>query len=436
TFEIDMLSRFRWWLRDSSPKTQIFIAVVAAGLLSLGLYRIWASVSSNQKVRDAEVALDDRDYLRAKSLLEAAIIERPDSGQLHFLASRAARRQGDFKEARQLLKRSEELGWAEEAIKFERLLLDAQTIDFQRAEPVLVKYESADPPNPDAELVADVLILGYLQQYELGTALRLLEKWSGRRPRDIKLRLWTHEIGYRLNARDMARRALVEALEINPEHEEARAKLAELLNDMHRAAEAKPHFEKLLQFQPKNRNYRFGLAKSLREMSDFEGARKILDTLLAEDNTNYFAMRDRAFIDLFTGKPQDALPRLEEAHRQNPYEIDVLMNYALCLEQMGRSAEAKAIREKQVVAEREIKELEDTTYRISREPANADLRFRAAEILVKNGQEIEARRWLESNFRVDPNHEPTKKLYSQILLKKLTTPPTVSGQSPASKPSP
>ena len=182
--------------------------------------------------------------------------------------------------------------------------------------------------------------------------------------------------------------------------------------------------------EPKNRAYRIGLARCLRELSEFDAAIRTLDDLLAADPNDAAVLTQRGYTDLLSGRPQQALPYFRRAFAIDTHELDLLANYALCLEQCGLTEEAKGMRERQRNADADLRELEEASKSVLNQPTDPLPRFRAAQLLARNGQFIEARRWVESALRVDPNHRPSQQLYAELLLKRLDPrPPTTPAKA-------
>ena len=209
-------------------------------------------------------------------------MEEPTSGRFLFHAARAARRDGDFVPARKLLALARKGGWPDEAIDWELTLLRAQTGEFEAVEPKLRVAVQAAPDHPDADLIYEVLVPEYMARFRMTEAYRLLVPWVERRPRDLRLRLWTFDVARRMLLPQLAIDSAREAVAIAPDSPDARAKCGEILIENHQPAEAREHFEWLLARRPYDPAARFGLAKCLRELGDDSGAIRELTVLLRD----------------------------------------------------------------------------------------------------------------------------------------------------------
>ena len=61
----------------------------------------------------------------------------------------------------------------------------------------------------------------------------------------------------------------------------------------------------------------------------------------------------------------------------------------------------------------DLDRLDELTRQISIAPHNADLRFEAGQIMLRNGQETEGLRWLASALQEDPSHAAAMAEYQE-----------------------
>jgi predicted Zn-dependent protease len=409
-----MPRRLPTWLSRQDRLTRAAVTAAAVGLIALGGYSVWESAATARRAGEARAALARRDYKSARALLDRCLAARPKSDEYHYLAARAARLAGDYRAADRLLARAADLGWPENAVAFERALLQAQTGQFRSVEPELRAFLRTDPPADEADLVLEVIVPVYLREYDVRPALDLLEGWVVRRPDDVRLRLWQYEGAKWMKAAGQAADALRAAHALAPDDPELRLKLGEQLLDIHQAAEAKPHFEWLLARDPDRPAVRFGLARAERELGNTDRAIGLLDGLLAGDPANPSYLSQRGYADLFAGRPQQALPWLRKAADRNPHELDLLTNLAVCLEQCGKPDEAKGWRAKAAAIDADLKEMKALTAAIAADPHDPEPWYKAGVILARNGQAAEARQWFASALRVKPDYAPARKALADL----------------------
>ena len=118
-------------------------------------------------------------------------------------------------------------------------------------------------------------------------------------------------------------------------------------------------------------------------------------------------MGERAKLALQTEPPEAAEGWLRKAAARLPYDRDTLYNLYQCLLQHGNHKEAQTIlqRVEKLAADRQL--LAELTRKITASPKDPSLRYEAALLCLRNGQEQEGIRWLLSALVQDPNHRPT-----------------------------
>src|SRR6266849_7692942 len=121
--------RLLTWLRNY-PRALVLDVVVAAvcaagALVGARHLRVW------HHLRAARQALDRRDFEQAQAHLDCCLADRPNDGELHFLAGQTARRRGDFDLAEQHLHFCGRLRWSPERVALEWALLRAQQGDLE-----------------------------------------------------------------------------------------------------------------------------------------------------------------------------------------------------------------------------------------------------------------------------------------------------------------
>jgi len=386
-------------------------AALAAALSCGVALAAWSGVAAARaelRFRAAAAASAAGDYAAARELLARGLRDDPDSARLLFHSARASRRDGDYALAAKFLPLAGRRGWPAEAVEWEATLLKAQTGEFAAHEGRLRTAAAAAPDHPDADLLREVLVPGYISRYQLAEAYTLLVEWISRRPDALRPRLWMFEVARRMllpqEAIDSARAAAAFA----PDNPDARARCGQILIENHQPAEAKLHFDWLLARRPGDAAARLGGAKCLRELGDEAGATRELTDLLAArpDRADYLAELGRVHAQ--AGRSAAARDCFRRALESDPSGTDLLYNYALCLEQTGQSAEAARWREAHKRAEADLLELKEVTKRFAGEPTDPALAHRAGELLMRNGHEWEAVRWFRKALQVAPDHPASR----------------------------
>src|SRR5262245_7885764 len=111
----------------------VLLTLAALGGAGFGGARLARHVGAEAHYRAARRHLEQADRAQRRVHLACAREELarcldiwPHSAEVHFLAARTARRQGDYADAARQLGLAGKLGWVEEALGVERALLAAQ----------------------------------------------------------------------------------------------------------------------------------------------------------------------------------------------------------------------------------------------------------------------------------------------------------------------
>src|SRR5262249_43307821 len=134
------------------------------------------------------------------------------------------------------------------------------------------------------------------------------------------------------------------AVRLDPAHDEARQRLAEILLHTSRPAEAVSHYQLLHQRQPGNPTFVAGLARCKRSLGEAEEARQLLDDLLAQHPQDLGALIERGILALEEKQAPQALGWLQQAVVLAPYDRLARYTYFRCLQELGRKEEADACR--------------------------------------------------------------------------------------------
>src|SRR5262249_25261590 len=160
------------------------------------------------------------------------------------------RRTGAYDDAERHLKECRQLGWPAEEIYLEHNLARAQRGDVAEVEDQLLGF--VETGHPESLLILEALCQGFIQTYRLSLAIRCLDLWLERRPNDVQALLWRGEVKQLRSNTEEALADYRRVVELEPDRDFARLRLAELLASEHQPAEAAPHFERLRQRQPDN----------------------------------------------------------------------------------------------------------------------------------------------------------------------------------------
>lgn len=157
--------------------------------------------------------------------------------------------------------------------------------------------------------------------------------------------LSTEVLSYALNQTDRAdeaRQMLEVYLESKPGDEKIRSLLASILSDSE-PEEAKSHYQRLINENPKNIFALNNLAGMYISEGDYEKAIELAENAL-DQRPDSAAIQDTLGLALMRqGELEKALYFLEQAYKTSGYDADVYMNYAEALHQSGKTDRARQV---------------------------------------------------------------------------------------------
>lgn len=381
------------------------LVVLLVALAGLGAYRASQSFRADRHLRAAEEALQKHDLALAQAHLTLCLELRPDSAKTHFLAARTARRAGDEAEADSHLRECERLGWPPDALALERALSRAQRGEVEVVEGALLS--AARRGGEDEPYVLEVLAQAYLASYRLPEALHCLDRLLERDPNHIPGLLLRGEVKERRNDLPEAINSYRRCVELNPESDTARLRLAECLVRYEKTAEAAEHFERLLDSQPTNPRVLLGLARCRRGAGRGAEAEALLGRLLDYYPNQPEALCERGKLSLEAGRAPEAEQWLRRSLALAPFDREANHNLVQSLLSQGKGEEARSHQARLDRITADFQRAADVARLAAAEPKDPALRHEMGVLLMRNGQEQQGLRWLDTALRVDPRHQPT-----------------------------
>jgi predicted Zn-dependent protease len=234
-----------------------------------------------------------------------------------------------------------------------------------------------------------------------------VRRWLEREPDQVQAWLWRAQVFERLLSREEAAASYRRVVELDPDNDNARLSLAGQLAQANRPQEALEQFERVRVRQGDLPPVLLGMARCRLSLNQPDEARRLLEVMLANDPGSWAAMAERGRLALQLESATEAETWFRRALVLMPFEKE--LNYGLyqCLVRLGKHPEAEEVRAKLKRIEEDLGRLSDLTRTIAYAPHNPALRCEAAEILLRNGQEAEALRWLESALEEDPRSAAT-----------------------------
>jgi tetratricopeptide (TPR) repeat protein len=430
------------------------LVVLSAVGFSFGGYFLYDWIwGTGYQMRAAEQAMEQRDFLAAEAHITRCLEARPNKPEAQFLAARITRRSifpilpggvdgpgacltagsvrygGSYEDVLHHLALYAKLGGLTELLNLEQNLLRAQSGeanlivetggDLATVEQVLQAWVQDN--HPDTPLILEALIKGYLQSYRLADALKCLTLWLKRQD-DLQAHLWRAWILERLGDSAAGLKEYQQALALNPEHDQVRQRVGEILLRLSGPAEAVEYFELLRQRNISNPALIVGLAQCRKALGAPDEARQLLDDLLAEHADYVPGLIERGKLALDNLQEDEAERFFRAAIRSAPHDALTTYNLYLCLLRRGKKEEARDLATKQAQIEKDMSRMDQLSREVAMNPHEASLRCEAGTILLRNGLKEDGRRWLLSALREDPAHAPTHAALAELYEKEGNSP--------------
>jgi Tfp pilus assembly protein PilF len=212
------------------------------------------------------------------------------------------------------------------------------------------------------------------------------------------------------------------ALELDPDLDEARTRLAENLIHSQRVGEALPHFEQLHAKHPEDLRVRIGLAECYTKRSALAEARDLLDAVLDEmpgDSPRaFYAMTLRASLAMLMDQPVDAERWSRKALALAPDSQENLYNLYHSLDLLERHEEARVYEAKWRNAEDETRKFGRLMERVAGNPDDPAPQHEMGVIYLHQGRDDLGLMWLVSALQADPSYRPTLLALAEYYEKK------------------
>jgi len=348
----------------------------------------------------------------------------PDDPDLLLLAARAERRALHYAEAERLLERYQKARGVDKKYSFEQLLLSAERGVDRVADQCWRYVEQRDEDTP---LALEALTRGYFRQYQLGGARKCLNLWLQIQPNNVQALYLNgqYQLDY-MHKAELAGDSFRRAVDLDPEHEEARICLAVALLESHdqpNVVEAVKHLEWVQERQPDNFSVRIGLAEGKNDLGQQAEAVKIVDGVLAErpDFPPALALRGRLAAD--QGQFAEAETWLRQALAGDPNNFVVRYRLVQCLLSNGKEEEGRRLEQESKQVLEDLGRYDQIVTRdLVDSPHNASLLCELGQVLMRLGRREEGARWLERALQEDPQYAPAQQALAEYRKKSQTKP--------------
>jgi Tfp pilus assembly protein PilF len=376
----------------------LLLLAVSAGLLGVG-------ASAWYRLRLVGPALQALDFDRAQRHLDWSLTVWPWDGATRLLAAQVARRRGDLEGAKRRLDVCE-LGGMTPATALERAMLRAQQGELADVEQAL--EERYQQGGPEADLILEALARGSLAVEKWEEVVRWADALVQRRPDYYPALLWRGRGWEGMKQTANARADYEQLFARHPEVDEARLRLADLLQRLGWPTEAAGHFEAVQARQPENADVLLGLARCRYDLHDRAEAERLLDRLLALWPGHVAGLTERGRLALHGGRAAEAEHWLCRAVEAAPKDRDANHLLAVCLRNQGRAAEAEPYLARVRQLESDVARAEWLAERVRQAPNDAALRCEIGMLLLRAGRDVQGVGWLRTALEADPGHAASR----------------------------
>ncbi|MFN9717431.1 MAG: tetratricopeptide repeat protein [Planctomycetota bacterium] len=378
--------------------------------------RTWIAEIPNSLARRA---ISLRTPERALRILEWSESIGGRTAPTEFLRARACRRLGRWDDATRHLKNASSMGGDRTLLQREDWLMKAQS-----GQMMLVhnhRNQMLLDPRGETEEICEAYVIGYISIQHFTEATRLIESWSADYPENAEPHYLKGLILAEENKLRLAEESFEKALQISPDHFQARLALANTLLTERKEQEALPHFQRCLR-QQTNAKVQVGLAKCLLAVGDLETAGHVLEkgAVAFPDDFNLHLEQGRF---LLNENFDAAKKALETAHRLQPNSSEAQYLLAQALIRLGRGDEATPYLSFVTRANQQLAEMAQALKKISENPDDVDARLQVGAIQLEFGTEREALLWLQSVIYLDPQNVQANLSLANFYEKKSSESP-------------
>jgi predicted Zn-dependent protease len=348
--------------------------------------------------------------------LQVCLRLAPEDPEVLRLAARAARRARSYEEAERLLEQYQRLRGLDEAGSLEQLLLAAERAVDQVAD---VCHRHVKNGHPETPLILEALARGYLRQYRLAEARLCLDRWLHDQPDNPEALCLEGQLHLDYeHAQAAALKSYRRAVELDPDHEDARLGLAVTLLETKAYAEAAEHLGYVRRRQPENLRVQVGLAECRDGLGEADEAVRLVDEVLARQPDYGPALALRGRLALGAGQMAEAETWLRQAVARDPANHPARYNLLVCLHQNGKDAEAEEHRRWLKQREDDLKRFNEiVTHDMKERPHDPALHCTLGRLLLRSGYQEEGLRWLHSALRQDPQYAPARQALDEYYRK-------------------
>jgi tetratricopeptide (TPR) repeat protein len=355
----------------------------------------------------AEAASQNRDFAKALLHLDRCLEAWPDDPASLLLAARTARRSGELDRAEQHLIDCQRVLAENPSVEVGDTRLEWALLQAQRGRLAEVENKLRtwlNEGHADSLFILETLSWELMMSGRIPEARPYLEDWLRRRPDDYEAlvrRAWVAE--HPPFDFPTAIDAYVRALSLEPQRDNVRLRLAELLIDQNQPKAALEHAQWLYEQRPGDTAVALCLARCHRMLGDFDAA----DELLAALPKTAQVLSERGLLAQQRDQMAQAERYLRQAATLDPHDRAINYNLSQCLTQLGKVKEAERYKQRVEHADEDIGRIGSLMRDVTKRPHDANLRYEIGTIFLRNGYLRDGEFWFSSAVRQNPGHRPS-----------------------------
>ncbi|QDV38419.1 tetratricopeptide repeat protein [Tautonia plasticadhaerens] len=389
------------------PRWAVIASAVVAtvALVTLGASLIGRSAGEEQAGAIASAIASGR-LDEADRLASAWLGRRPEDPEALAWASRVALARARPAEAAEFARKAQLEGLDRSELRDVEGIVLARAGRAAEAEPMLRAHLAAsDRPEP---MVARELAEIGMATFRFGAAREALARWRRDAPDDPEPWVMEGRVAERVGDEfDEIASHYQKALELAPDRDDVRLRLAEILRLGGRHDEAAVEFESYLDRNPEDPEALASAGLNELGRGRFAEAERRLSAALGRDPGHLEALKGLARLRQQTGRFEEALESLDRAAGLEPHDPEIAYQRSLLLARLGRSEEADRMRARSERLRAEADEITRLRDALVRDPNNVDLQHEAARWLIEHDHAEEGIRWAEKALTIRPGHRPT-----------------------------
>ena len=365
----------------------------------------------------AKIALKENRFAEAQGKLDLCLWVWPRSVEVHLLAARAARLQGDYPAAEAHLNKCLKLQHgASEATQVEFLLMRAQTGEEDEVATPLFAY--VDNNHPETEMILKTIARAYMHRYRFGPAYDCLSKWIDVAPNSAQAYHWRGWVLERLNNRRGAMDDYQRALELDPALVDVQLHIAEMLMDENQPLDAIPYLEPLHKRFPDRADILARLGQCRYMQGQPAEARQLLEAAAEQRPDDSTLLLYLAKLDLDQGKPVAAEARLRHALEVEPSDAEARFTLVTALQyQDHRNEAAQALAQYEKQKKIQIRVTQMLNDEASHPSQGPNVPAEIGTLLLDLGRKQQGIYWLEQALQRDPRHQASHKALADYYEK-------------------